>query len=206
MAMTVAAHRRALIVWDVPSAVECGRSFRIRVGVKCAEGCPPEGWLVEVSGDERRPLAAAAVGEAPWPGTDALHVAELALTAPADTGLHAFEAVARAAADEVNAHAEATARFNVRAVPPADCRLRVEAIDRETRSPVEGARVVLHPYRAVTDARGVAELLVPRGRYRLFVSGRDFFPFRSDGELTGHATIRAELDVDRAPSDAELWP
>jgi hypothetical protein len=70
---------------------------------------------------------------------------------------------------------------------------------------VRGARVVVHPYRAVTDAEGVAELRVPKGAYRLFVSGGDYFPFRSDGEIGADVTIRAELDVDRGPSDAELW-
>jgi hypothetical protein len=39
----------------------------------------------------------------------------------------------------------------------------------------------------------------------LIVSGRDRFPCRSDGEVGADTTIRAELDVDLGPSDAELW-
>jgi hypothetical protein len=57
----------------------------------------------------------------------------------------------------------------------------------------------------MTNAEGIAELRVPRGAYRLIVSGRDRFPFRSDGEVGADTTIRAELDVDLGPSDAELW-
>jgi hypothetical protein len=85
------------------------------------------------------------------------------------------------------------------------CVLRVVAIDAASRKPVRGARVVVHPYRAVTDEQGVAELRVPKGAYRLFVSGRDYFPFRSDGEVRADVTIEAELAADRGPSDAELW-
>ena len=46
---------------------------------------------------------------------------------------------------------------------------------------------------------------MPKGAYRLFVSGRDRFPFRSDGEIDSDVTIQAELDEDFGPSDAELW-
>ena len=103
------------------------------------------------------------------------------------------------------AHEAACASFAVRVSPPADSRIRVVAVDSENGAPIAGARVVVHPYRTVTDARGVAELELPRGVYRLFVSGTGFFPFRHDGELGGDATIRAELRPDRGPSDAEVW-
>jgi hypothetical protein len=83
--------------------------------------------------------------------------------------------------------------------------VKVVAVDAASRAPVRGARVVVHPYRSVTDAQGVAELRVPKGTYRLFVSGRDYFPFRSDGEVRADITIQAELDADRGPTDAELW-
>ncbi|HEX7080387.1 MAG TPA: hypothetical protein VF329_05190 [Gammaproteobacteria bacterium] len=84
--------------------------------------------------------------------------------------------------------------------------MTVVAVDRQSGLPVKGARVVAHPYRAVTDERGVAELHVPKGAYRLFVSSRAYFPFRRDAEATADATIRAELEADSGPSDAELWP
>jgi hypothetical protein len=205
--MTAEAHSRSLIVWDVPSAVECGESFGIRLGLKCREACRPEDWLIEVFGPEGSGRASAAVGGEPWPGTEALYVATIELEAPENPGLHAFEAVARATGGgEAPTHAAAGASFKLRTVPAADCRLRVVAIDRESQSPVPGVKVVVHPYRAVTDEQGIAELSVPTGPFRLFVSGKNFIPFRRDGELEADMTIRAELDVDLGPSDAELWP
>ncbi len=51
----------------------------------------------------------------------------------------------------------------------------------------------------------MAEVRVPKGEYRLFVSGKNYFPFRSDSEVLSDMTIRAELAVDRELSDADVW-
>jgi hypothetical protein len=83
--------------------------------------------------------------------------------------------------------------------------LTVVAVDVESHAPVEGAKVVLHPYRTFTDERGVAEVRVPQGEYRLFVSGKKYFPFRSECDIEADVTIRAELALDRELSDADIW-
>ena len=79
------------------------------------------------------------------------------------------------------------------------------AVDLESQTPVEGAKVVAHPYRTLTDAQGRAELRVPGGAYRLFVSGKQYFPFRHDCDVTADVTVRAELAVDRELSDDDIW-
>ena len=75
----------------------------------------------------------------------------------------------------------------------------------ENQTPVKGAKVSVHPYRTFTDERGVAEVRVPKGQYRLFVSGKKYFPFRSDGELKTDVTITAELVLDLELTDADVW-
>ena len=45
---------------------------------------------------------------------------------------------------------------------------------RGKSDPVKGAKVVVHPYKAFTDERGVAEVRVPKGEYRLVVSGTNY--------------------------------
>ena len=201
-------HETRIVVWDTPAAIECGAPLRLKVGVKCAAECCAAGWRVAIRDADGRSVASAAVGDVPWPGTAALYYAELELRAPDAEGLHAWEASLEAdpaTAPGRPAHTDASTRFHVRAVPAPQCLVTVVAVDAASRAPVRGARVVVHPYRAVTDSQGVAELRVPKGAYRLFVSGRDYFPFRSDGEVSADVTIRAELDADRGPSDAELW-
>ena len=220
--MGVDLHSRSILVWDVPDAVECGRSFKLKVGLKCSAGCPAEGWTVEIIDGEGASIASGSIGHQPAAGTESLAFAELEIRAPADTGLYEWKARAaeiETAADDdpkssqddadieavVVRHAEAVVGFRLRTVAAPECRLTVIAVERSTQSPVRGARVVVHPYRMTTDDTGRAELDLPRGQYRLFVSGRDLIPFRSDGELDSDTTIRAELDPDLGPSDAELW-
>ena len=193
-----------IVVWDAPTAVERGKRFAIRVGLSCSSGCRPAGWTVEVrdQGGERR--ATTALGDDPWPGTDALYHAEVSLIAPDAEGLHTWEATALADGSAA-AHSGCSSRFGVRVVAAPACVLTVVATNAETGSPVEGARVVAHPYRTVTDERGVATLRVPAGEYRLFVSGRGAVPFRFDGEVKTDTTIRAALEQDVELSDADIW-
>ena len=223
-----------VVVWDVPAAIERGRRFDVRIGIACSSARRLDGWRVEVRDHEGGNRATATVGEEPWPGTDALYHAEVALVAPEAEGLYTWEAAAvtrvasatgvgsaTGGAEEpggvaetgdaaepggvVDAQTGGRARFGVRVVSAPDCLVTVTAVDAESGTPVEGARVVAHPYRTVTDARGEAELRVPAGEYRLFVSGKGCIPFRFDGEVKADTRIRAELEQDRELSDADIW-
>ena len=200
-------HSRSIVVWEVPGAVERGEAFRVKVGVKCSAECVPDTWVFGIRDHEGRVLASRRVGTEPWRGTAALFHAEAELAAPDTEGLYAWEAFAPAidGEGEEPGHAEACARFSVRVVRPPECRLTVVAVDKDSGAPIEGAKVVVHPYRAVTDERGIAELRVQKGAFRLFVTGRDYFPFRYDGDAAEDATVKAELEPDLGPSDAELW-
>ena len=200
-------HVTRIVVWDVPSAVECGAAFRIKVGVKCVAECAVAARAIEIRDATGIRVASATASALPWPGT-ALFGAELELRAPEIPTLSVLDAcvaVVDAEAPDRPAHAAATTRFQVRAVPAPECVVKVVAVDGRSRAPVPGAKVVIHPYRALTNAQGIAELRVAKGAYRLFVSGRDRFPFRHDAEVTADVTIEALLDPDLGPSDAELW-
>ena len=201
---TVKPHATRVVVWDAPPTVEFGKRFGIKLGVKCPSECRPQGWAVEVRDHEGKKQATATVSDAPWPGAATLYYAEVDLTAPDAEGLFSWEARAPGSGAEVP-HAEGTARFGVRVVPPPECRVTVVAVDAERHTPVRGAKVVMHPYRAVTDERGVAEVRVPKGAYRLFVSGPNHVPFRWDGEMTTDVMIRAELALDLGISVVEIW-
>ena len=207
------AHDLQVIVWDVPPTIETGARFALKVGLKCSAACRPEGWALKLRDHDGNARATASPGDEPWPGTAALHYAEVTLEAPEEAGLYRWQAVvdaadgvdAAATADAAVPHVPVAAEFGVRVVARPDCFLTVRAVDRESRKPVEGVRVVAHPYRAVTDAHGVARLGVPKGDYRLFVSGRGYLPFRHEATIAQDVTIKAELDLDIEPSDAEIW-
>ena len=202
--ISVKPHATRVVVWDAPPTVERGMRFGIKLGVKCPSECLLKGWAVDVRDHAGKKQATATLSDAPAPGTATLHYAEVDLTAPDEEGLFSWEARAPGSNAEVP-HAEGIARFGVRVVPPPECRVTVVAVDAERHTPVRGAKVVMHPYRAVTDERGVAEIAVPKGAYRLFVSGPNHVPFRRDGEMTTDVTVRVELALDLGISDADIW-
>ena len=197
-------HDVRLVVWDTPPAMERGKRFAVKLGLTCPAGCRPGGWTVEVRNQDGETQAAATIGDEPWPGTDALFHAEVGLVAPDAEGLHTWEAAALTEG-RTGAHTGCRTPFSVRVVSAPACALTVFATDAQSGSPVEGARVVAHPYRTVTDERGMATLRVPAGEYRLFVSGKGYAPFRFDGEVQADTTIRAVLAQDVELSDADIW-
>ena len=197
-------HDTRVVVWDTPPAVERGTRFAVRLGVACSSRCRPAGWTVEVRDHEGEQQATLTLGDDPWPGTDALYHAEVALVAPDAEGLYTWKAAALTGDADVT-HAGGSASFGVRVVSAPACLVTVVARDAESQAPVEGAQVVAHPYRAVTDERGVAQLRVAAGEYRLFVSGKGYIPHRFDGEVKTDTTIRADLAQDVELSDADIW-
>ncbi len=200
----VESHDTRVVVWDVPPTIECGKRFAIRLGVTCSAKCRLTGLTVEVRDHDGERRTTATLGDAPWSGTDMLHHAEVVLAAPDAEGLYYWEASALTGGLAV-AHTDSSARFGVRVVSAPACLLTVVVVDAQNRTPVEGARVVAHPYRAVTNERGIAEMRVPAGEYRLFVSGKSYIPFRFDGEVKTDTTMRAELTQDVELSDADIW-
>jgi hypothetical protein len=202
--LAVKAHLVSVSVWDVPPAIERSSAFTLHVGVKCPHGCPSAGWGFTVHSHDGSEIARSAVGDEAWPGTDGLHFAKVALTAPDAAGDFDWVVTANGA-EEPCLHLSRSLTFKVHAVPPPDFVLRVEVVDAVTRNPVDRARVVVRPYRAVTGADGIVELRLPAGDHTVFVSGGQYFAFKSEGRLTEDRTILAEMVVDREFSDADAW-
>ncbi|MCL4189088.1 MAG: hypothetical protein KJZ85_15920 [Rhodobacteraceae bacterium] len=194
--LAVAAHRPSVTVWDVPSVVERGRPFRFRLGIKCPLGCDSAGWAFAVRDAAGRDVAAGAVGADPWPGTAGLHHAEISLAAPQTDGLSVWTVVALGR-DAPCAHLEHATQLRLHVGPPAEHRLRITVLDAASRAPVARAKVVAHPYRAVTDAQGVAEVRLPSGHYRIFVSGKPYFAMNTEAEVTGDLDLEVGMHVDR---------
>lgn len=204
LTFTVCDHSLHAVAWDVPTAVDTGAEVRMRVGLRCSAGCCPAGWGFVLRDDHGRMVAQGTVGAAPWPGTAALHHAEVSFTAPSTEGMHAWT-LEPLAPDGVAPHVPRLAEVRLRAVPPARHNLRVRAVDAATGAPVPRAKVVAHPYRAVTDDRGEAVLRVAEGEYTVFVSGKSYFAFRSQGRIDGDLDITADLHADREFSTADAW-
>ena len=130
-----------------------------------------------------------------WPGTTGLYFSEVELEAPAEEGLYTWS-VKCAGSDAGVPHDEGCVDFGVRVVGRPEYVVKVETVDKESQMPLSGARVVMHPYRAVTNERGIAEVRVVKGEYKLFVSQTRYITFGLPVEVTADMTARAELDLE----------
>ena len=194
-------HAAQFTVWDVPSATGAGERFRFAVGVRCPAGCDLAGRELRLFDQEGSGTGTVKLGRDIWPGTEALYFAEVEARAPLEAGSHQWE-VKMAGWDAERPHAAGSLPLIVRVVGAPDCEVTVRAIDREKQTPIKGARVVMHPYRAVTDENGMARVRVARGQYDILVSGSRYLPACASVEVTADMTTRAELDVE--PSADEI--
>ena len=189
---TVERHTTHVVVWDVPTAIVAGERFSMKVGIRCSSECQLAHRGFEILDHEGGVVATGAVSGEIWPGTSALYVAETELEAPADEGLYTWS-VKVPASDLDAPHAEGAASVGVRVVSRPECLVTVAVVDQDSRVPVPGARVVMHPFRAVTDDRGLAELRVATGAYTLFVSQTRYLTLGLPVEVTADMTASAEL-------------
>lgn len=198
IAFAVRAHRTRINVWDVPTAVPAGSRFSARIGVKCTCGCDLGGEQIAVVDESGRELAVATLPAEIWPGSDALHAVEVELPAAASAGRQTWEVRFQPVGLELP-HEASTGRFGVVFTPAAEHVVKVEAVDRDSQQPLAGAIVTMHPYRALTDAQGIAELRVPKGTYTLFVSARSHVSDQAAIEVTSDVATRAALAVEVRP-------
>lgn len=202
--IVVKKHAAELNVWDTPSAVVAGARFKFMVGVKCSAGCCLAGHGLGIFDQEGSQVGAAKLGGEIWPETDALYVAEIEGEAPPAAGAYQWE-VRTAEWDSDLPHAAGSLAMSIRVVNPPDCEIKVEAFDREKQVPIKGARVVMHPYRALTDENGVARVKVTKGHYDILVSASKYVPVSTTAEVTADMITRAELDVEPPPDEASEY-
>ena len=198
---TAKAHAASVNVWGLPSAIVAGERFRLKVGIKCSAGCKLTGRQLSIFDHEGAQIGAASLLDDVWPGTGALYFAEVEAQAPLTAGDYAWQ-VKTTGSDKIPGsdlnvpHAAGSSTFAVRIVSPPDHDVTVEAFDSEKRTPVKGAHVLLHPYRALTDETGVAKIKVAKGSYKLFVSGFNYIAYENIIDVAGDVTTRVELTAE----------
>lgn len=189
---TVTAHQIIVTAFEIPTAIPLGEPFEVIVGAKCTSGCNLSGQRIILNSSEGSKPATTTLGNDTWPGTEALYFSSAQLQAGETEGLMPWEVQLEPEGLPVLHEAEPTS-FMTRYVPAPEHELRVEVYDSEKHAPVKGASVVVHPFRTVTNDEGIALIKVPAGEHRLFVSGYQYYPFRSDIRVDGDAAIRADL-------------
>ncbi len=198
ISFTVKPHTTHVVAWDTPSAVVAGERFRMKVGIKCSNEFDFTNRDFGIYDHEGKQVLSSTLSGERWPGTTGLFAAEIELTAPSREGLYTWTVRGRGS-DAAVPHAEGSISFGVRVVSKPEYVVTVEAVDKDGQTPLVGARVVMHPYNAVTDNRGVAKVRVTKGTYRLFVSQTTYVTFGLPVEVTADMNTRVELELEPVP-------
>jgi hypothetical protein len=195
-----------MAVWDVPSPVIRNRPFNLKVGVTCSAACRLAGHPIEICDEAGAQMGTSELGEAPWPGTSALYVAAVELTAPVTDGMLSWSA-RFAAAEGASPHEEASATFTFRTAMPPEHRVTVKVTDKETEAPIENVDVRLGVYRASTDVEGLATLGLPGGVYELDAWRVGYELLLRTVDVQNDLMIRVEASPspEQAPDDQQSW-
>ncbi len=189
------AHATSVNVWGLPSAIAAGERFALKVGVKCSAGCKLAGRALRIFDHDGAQVGSASLLDDIWPGTTALYFSELEAQAPLKPGDYEWQ-VRTPASERGVPHAAGSFTFTVKVVGPPDYEVTVAAFDSATQTPINGAHVLLHPYRTSTDETGKAKVKVTRGRYKLFVSGFNYIPYAGNIDVAADVTVKVELAVE----------
>jgi hypothetical protein len=191
-AVEVKAHDIRVQAWGAPTAIPAGQTFQVKVGIKCSSGCDLSGQGFDIVNEAGNVLATGIVGQETWKGTKGLFYTDVEVTAPGAEGYEDWRVQAHPSDAELP-HDEGSTKFGVKTVPAPKHTVRVTALDQEKGEPIAGLQVLMHPFRAFTDERGVAEVRVPEGEYRLYVSGLRYFPHDSRIEVSEDQEASVEL-------------
>jgi len=175
----VLAHQIHLNVWDVPDAIVVGERFKFKVSVKCSSGCPLPGHRLLVQDIAGVELASGLMSPEVWPQTDSLYYAELEATAPNHVGAFECSLKSEEKKSAATVHGAMDCTFQMNVVAKPECEIEIKAVEYETQQPIEGASVVMHPYRALTDSNGVARLNVVKGSYEIVVHSSKRIPVKN---------------------------
>ncbi|MGE4274239.1 MAG: hypothetical protein AB7E31_15470 [Desulfitobacterium sp.] len=190
-------HEPSIVVWDVSSTVVTKDLMKFKVGVKCSADCQLTEQAIDVFNQENTKVAQAKLGEVPWEDTGALYWTEVELRAPDLEGIY-YWLVKFPEPKMGTPHLEAETAFSFRVVNPPECTVNVEVLDRKDRTRIEGASVILHPYRAKTDELGKARLEVTKGEYQLYVSGLGSYGSYQSRITVNQDTI-IEVELENSP-------
>lgn len=195
-------HTTSLAVWAVASPVPIGGKFSVTVGAKSSGACELKGARVEISDETGATVGHGTLGAAPWPGTSGLYWAQIGLAAPRREGTFSWR-VAFPVQELKLPHDASSATFGFATTRPPEHRLTVKVTESEGTTPLADVQVALGPYRASTDAAGVASLEIPAGQFGLAVWKAGFEGAPKTVEIAGDVALQVEMT--RVPQEPEVW-
>lgn len=189
--VVVIAHTTSLAVWSIPDSASIGERFKVTVGAKSSAGHDLGGHAIEVCDAGGNVAGRGVLGPDPWQDTSGLYWAEVEFAAPSEAGISAWSA--RFGTEGIGLpHTASATAFTVPIVPPAQCCLVVEIVNKVTSTPIVDAIVRAGAFRGTSDAMGRAELKVAKGAYEIVVWKTGFDAPDVEIEITQDVQCRIE--------------
>jgi hypothetical protein len=199
--VTSVAHQAHLLAWGAPSAIAAGTEFKVTLGLKCSGGCSMAGRRIEIYDEAQNLITSVPMSEQVRAGSSGLHETEITLKAPSEICRQQWEA--RIAIDKTDPpHPATSAKFGLNIVAAPEHLVTLDVIDAETRSPIEGATVLMHPFRAMTDENGRAKVQVCKGDYTVWISAPKYEAVCKYVDVTQDFATKAEL-MQEPPEDPD---
>lgn len=169
-----APHQVSLMVWNLPPLAEKGASYHVSVGAKCHGSCCLCGSRIMIADAVGVKAGEATLGAEPVAPFSAMYYADFQLAAPENEGTFTYtvEFLQESVLEGIRWHGSAKSSFTVKVGPKADATVTIHVIHCESRAPLKGHTVRLHPFAKESDENGVSILKVPSGSYRLMVGGQ----------------------------------
>ncbi len=200
---TVQPHLTSLAVWGIPSNVAANTLFRMKVGAKCIPAsCSLTDAVVVIRNQNYEWLAETELSSQPFPGTLALHWAEIEARAPRTEGVFQWEALLLDGED----HLPSSHRFSFLVSRTPERSVTFEVAEAFTRAPIPGAVLLLDRHQGTTDPKGVGEILVPKGRYHLTVAKDGYHTCQSVIQVEESKVMKIELSPGPSFSYSDLGP
>lgn len=185
-------HLISLSVWGIPLPVSKGEKFKVEIGAKCSAGCSLASLPFVIEDGNNKQVAAGKLGEEVLPQTNGIYWTEQELNAPADEALHKW--VAKCITTELEwSHQTNLISFSFRTAMPPEHTVTIEVTNKNDKTPINNAYVMLGLHKASTDRHGIARVEVPGGKLELCVTKIDYLSFQTTVEITGDATVKVEL-------------
>jgi hypothetical protein len=178
-------HALSLAVWDLPSPVISGETIFVKVGAKCGNDCPLEGYPLRLCDEKGVSLASVTLGSEPWEGSQALYWAPASFKAPKETGTYTYHVHTDASKD----HGAARGEFSFYVAQKPGCTVSIVVKDKESEAFLPLATVALHPYSACTDEAGYASVPAVVGQAKLTVKAADYESRQLDLVVTGDTSL-----------------
>jgi hypothetical protein len=194
-------HDTSLAVWDIAPAVTAGEILSVKVGAKSSGGCALNGRRIEVL-DGDAVVESGALGETPWPGSSALYWTEIEMRAPTRPGTATLAVRFDPTASDPS-YRGATLQFDVSVVAKPEHTLTVKVT--AAGEPIEEAYIRLGPYRAITDASGVAQVKMAKGRYELVVWKAGYDMPATPVTIEADAVVPVEAQVLPEDDPDSVW-